>query len=176
MATPPLTIPVIASRSSEVSAGESPNESSSTSRSSGLAISPRPSEHICCSPPLRVPAILEALSLSAGKRVNTRSRSRFASPRSDRANAPMTRFSPTVMPVNRRLPSGTSAIPRLTRAAAVSGVMSRPAKATEPLLGRRIPAIVFRRVDLPTPFDPITATHSPRSTRRSTSVSTGTSP
>ena len=49
--------------------GARPKESSSTRRSFGLAMSPRPIAHICCSPPLRVPASWSFLSASLGRRL-----------------------------------------------------------------------------------------------------------
>src|SRR4051812_46547598 len=45
---------------------------------------------------------------------------------------------------------------------------TRPLTTTRPSLGRVVPATIWSRVDLPEPLRPITPTHSPGSTARST--------
>src|SRR4030067_1978518 len=56
------------------------------------------------------------------------------------------------------------------------GVMSIPSTTTRPLLGRRSPPSMKRRVVLPLPEGPMMSTTSPGSTRRSTLLTALTSP
>ena len=53
--------------------GASPSDGSSSMSSLGLAMSARPIAHICCSPPLSVPASCSRRSARMGNRPNTRS-------------------------------------------------------------------------------------------------------
>ena len=84
--------------------------------------------------------------------------------RSLRPNAPMSRFSITVMPGKIPRPSGACEMPRTTRMCAFILVMSSPSKRIDPFDGFRMPEIVFIVVDLPAPFAPIRLTISPSST------------
>ena len=106
--------------------GASPIDGSSSSNSFGRAISARPIASICCSPPDIVPAFWLLRSASRGKRWKTRSMSSFNPDRSVRWNAPISRFSTTVMRGKRRRPSGDCAMPRLTISCAGVDVMLRP--------------------------------------------------
>ncbi len=96
-------------------AGARPSETSSSSSSRGLAISARPMASICCSPPDRwVPGWSRALGQDreqlAGPRPTVQRPGRSA------IRAPTCRFSSTVRLGKIRRPSGTSAMPRPTRA------------------------------------------------------------
>src|SRR5215471_2792351 len=66
--------------------------------------------------------------------------------------------------------------PRETIAAGFSRSIACPAKTIEPFVARSTPEIVRLSVDLPTPFDPSTATISPALTIRSTPCRTSVSP
>src|ERR1700722_10537016 len=66
--------------------------------------------------------------------------------------------------------------PRATIAAGFSCSMAAPSNTTAPLRARTMPEMVRLSVDLPTPFEPSTATISPGSTFRSTPHSTSVSP
>ena len=77
-------------------------------------------------------------------------------------NAPSSRFSSTVSLGKSRLPSGTSATPRLTISSVESFVKSKsfPSKdkTTRPFVGRTMPITHFIRVLLPLPLVPSSAT------------------
>jgi len=96
--------------------------------------------------------------------------------RSVRWNAPISRFSVTVMRGNRRRPSGLCAIPFLTIVCGAAVVISVPSKWIEPCRGRFSPLIARRVVDLPAPFAPISVTISPVPTRRVTPLSAWIAP
>src|SRR5215468_7267926 len=66
--------------------------------------------------------------------------------------------------------------PRETILVDFSRSIACPAKRIEPLVARSTPEIVRLSVDLPTPFDPSTATISPALTIRSTPCRTSVSP
>ncbi len=65
--TPSLLIRFAISKTSCTRMGESPSDGSSNIRIFGRAISPRPIAHICCSPPLIVPAACFRRSFIRGK-------------------------------------------------------------------------------------------------------------
>jgi len=62
---------------------------------------------------------------------------------------------------NRRRPSGTGAIPRLTISLVRSAWIGSPRKLTVPSLGRTSPSTVFIVVDLPEALPPSSETISP---------------
>jgi hypothetical protein len=66
--------------------------------------------------------------------------------------------------------------PRATIAAGFSRSIAAPAKRIAPERARTTPEMARLSVDLPTPFEPSTATISPGSTFRSTPQSTSPSP
>ena len=78
-----------------------------------------------------------------------------------RWNAPISRFSVTVMRGKSRRPSGDCEIPRFTISCAEVEVMSRPSKWIDPWRGRWSPLIERSVVDLPAPFAPRSVTISP---------------
>ena len=79
--------------------------------------------------------------------------------RSRRASAcaPTSRFSATVRVGNTLSSWGTKPSPRRVSRSGRAPVTSSPPKATEPLVGRTIPATALRNVDFLAPFGPITA-------------------
>ena len=97
--------------------------------------------------------------------------------RPPRPDAPATRrFSSTVRFGNRRRPSGTRAIPALTRRCAAVAVMSRPSNTIRPAAGRCAPAIARSSVDLPAPLAPTSASVSPSASSNDTSRTACRSP
>src|SRR5438046_2914782 len=108
--------------------GASPRDISSTIRSFGRAIRPRPIATICCSPPESVRASRFSLSLRAGKYSSTLRTSVSMSP-SRRAYAPSRKFFSTDIVSKSRRPWGTCAIPALTMASGRAFVISRPENA-----------------------------------------------
>ena len=105
---PCLLISTIVSKIRSTKIGARPIDGSSSSSSFGWAIRARPIAHICCSPPDIVPAFCVLRSASRGKSVNTRSRSPFeVSAWSLRWNAPISRFSSTVIRGKSAGPPGT---------------------------------------------------------------------
>src|SRR5215813_4024907 len=89
---------------------------------------------------------------------------------------PMTRFSSTDSEGNSRRPSGTSAMPRATRAWAASCPIGSPANAIVSACDRMRPAIAASRVLFPAPLAPTTATTSPAATSMETPNSAWKSP
>ena len=144
--------------------GASPIDGSSSMSSFGLAISARPIAHICCSPPDIVPAFWFFRSARRGKSSNTRSIDSLISLRSFRWNAPISRFSITLMRGNSRRPSGDWLMPILTTLCGESFVMSLPWNEIVPRRGWLSPLIERSVVDLPAPFAPIRVTISPSRT------------
>ena len=67
-------------------------------------------------------------------------------------------------------------MPRVTTAWASSAVMSWPANEMVPLRDGKSPAMVFMRVVLPAPLEPMTVTISPSPTRSDTSSSAWMAP
>ena len=84
--------------------------------------------------------------------------------RSERWNAPISRFSVTVMRGKSRRPSGDCAMPRFTIWCAGTDVMSLPWNRIDPWRGRLRPLIERSVVDLPAPFAPSSVTISPSRT------------
>ena len=80
------------------------------------------------------------------------------------------------MPVNRRRPSGTMAMPWSQNRLRASRVRSRPCMASDPPSRRLSPAIALISVVLPAPFGPTTHTSSPASMRSEMSQSAGAAP
>ena len=141
--------------------GARPSDGSSRSRSFGRAMSARPIAHICCSPPESVPAFCAGARRDAG-RARTRARCPPRIPAlSRRWNAPISRFSSTVMRANSRRPSGDWQIPSRTISCGGWPTMSLPLNRIVPRLGRLMPWIERSVVDLPAPFAPIRVTISP---------------
>ncbi len=93
-----------------------------------------------------------------------------------RWNAPISRFSTTVMRPNSRRPSGDCATPALTICVAERRVRSSPANSMLPLRGRSRPEIVFSVVDLPAPLAPSSVTISPSPTVIDTPLSAWIAP
>ena len=81
-----------------------------------------------------------------------------------RWNAPISRFSSTLMRENIRRPSGDWLIPSFTMSCGRRPTMSLPSNLILPRFGRLIPWIVRRVVDLPAPLAPIRVTISPSCT------------
>jgi hypothetical protein len=93
------------------------------------------------------------------------------SERSLRWNAPISRFSVTLMRGKSLRPSGDCAMPRLTISCAGTVVMSRPWKRIDPWRGRLSPLIERSVVVLPAPFAPSSVTISPSRTTSDTPLS-----
>src|SRR6056297_1255187 len=83
---------------------------------------------------------------------------------SRRRNAPISRFSSTVIEVKMFEVCGTKAMPSATRACGVSFVMSLPPIRTDPALRFSIPKTAFIAVDLPAPLGPTMTAISPAAT------------
>ena len=126
----------------------------------GLDIRARPMASICCSPPERVPAVCFRRSFSRGKRWNTCSLL-SSTEALGAVNAPISRFSSTVILVKMRRPSGTWAMPSSTILWGAVPLIFLSMKSTSPPLGFKRPETVFRMVDFPAPFAPIRVTISP---------------
>src|SRR4051794_6012523 len=141
-------------------------EGSSSNSRRGLPISARPIASICCSPPDNVPAGCLILSCSLGNIVSTRSRSSRSIVRN--RNAPISRFSCTVIRGKTCRPSGTWQTPRRISSCAGMPSIRRPSNVTEPATGRIIPDTVFCVVVLPAPLAPSSATISPSRTSKVT--------
>ena len=78
----------------------------------------------------------------------------------------MSRFSSTVISWKMRRPSGTCTSPLRTILSAGMCMMSSPMNLMEPVRERSKPERVFKVVDLPAPFAPISATISPSFTSK----------
>ncbi len=89
---------------------------------------------------------------------------------------PSVRLSSTVMPVNRRRPSGTMAMPVSQNLWLARPVMSCPLKDRRPSRARSRPAMVLMSVVLPAPLGPTTQTSSPGCTFSETPHSAGAAP
>ena len=124
---------------------------------------------ICCSPPESVPATWRRRSLRRGNRSYT-SASDTLTPEIGWVNAPISRFSSTVMLKNTRRPSGTCASPMPTILCGAVVRMSCPSKVISPVLVRSRPEIVLSTVLLPAPLAPISVTISPGCTWKDTSL------
>ena len=147
--------------------GARPMDGSSSMSRLGFDISARPMASICCSPPDRVPAIWFCRSFRRGKRWYT---SAILSSYSlvGRVNAPICRFSSTVICRKICRPSGTRARPMGTILWAGMPPRSLPINWTEPVREDSSPATVFRMVDLPAPLAPMRVTTSPSLTSKET--------
>src|SRR5262249_48811646 len=165
----------IKAKSSSTRSGERPSDGSSRMSKMGSAIRPRPIASICCSPPERLPARCACRSARRGKIPKTFSRFCCRRLRA-RRYPPSSRLSLTLRLGKTQRPSGTWMSPRETIAAGFSCSIACPAKTIEPFVARSTPEIVRLSVDLPTPFDPSTATISPAPTIRSTPCRTWVSP
>ncbi len=140
--------------------GARPSDGSSSSSSFGRAISARPIDSICCSPPDSVPPRWAMRSFRRGNSVKTFSTSSSKYLRLSRL-APICRFSITVMRGKMRRPSGDCAMRRRAISCVGMWVMSVPAKVIVPVRARGLPKMVIISVDLPAPLAPISATISP---------------
>ena len=80
---------------------------------------------------------------------------------SERWNAPISRFSRTLIRENSRRPSGDWLIPSFTMSCGRRPTMSSPLNRILPRLGLLMPWIERSVVDLPAPFAPISVTISP---------------
>jgi hypothetical protein len=115
--------------------GASPIDGSSRRRSLGRAIRARPIATICCSPPDIVPAFCCRRSARRGKSPKTRSMSSWKFCLSLRWNAPISRFSSTLMRGKSRRPSGDWEMPIFTISCGGAFVMSLPWKWIRPCRG-----------------------------------------
>src|SRR4029450_2797796 len=176
MATPARLISTRASRIARTSRGAMPSEGSSSIKRRGLAIRARPTATICCWPPDSARTVWRRRAWRSGNKANTRSRLCQRAARARGENAPSSRLSSTLMEPKSRRPSGTMASPRSTIRCGLAARRSWPSQRTIPLRGRTRPATQPRRVDLPAPLGPSSATISPGATVTETDESTGTSP
>ena len=142
------------SNNCRVSTGDKPSESSSTIKTIGSDMMPRPTASICCSPPLNVPDFWARRSFRRGNITYTCSRFCFIFGRARRLVAPISRFSSTVISVNNWRPSGTSVSPISALTWAGSRLTSRPSNQIEPPSGCRRPITERSMVVLPTPLPP----------------------
>src|SRR5712692_5672981 len=156
--------------------GAKPRLGSSSIRSFGRAMSPRPMAHICCSPPDSVPATWRCRSARWGNNPNTHSRVSVFLARASAERAPRSRFSRTVMDGNSWRPSGTCAMPSATISAGERPLSRRPSSSMVPLRTGRSPEMARSVVVLPAPFEPTRATASPRRTSRETALTAVMSP
>ena len=83
---------------------------------------------------------------------------------SSRMNAPISRFSCTVIDRNTFSVCGTKPMPLRARACGASAVMSSPSRRTVPARRCSSPNSAFMAVDLPAPLGPTTTAISPAST------------
>ena len=140
--------------------GARPSDGSSSSSRRGRLISARAIASICCSPPESVPPRCGARSLRRGNSVKIRSRSSSKWAKLS-IEAPICRFSNTVMRGKMRRPSGDWAIDSRAIWCVGRPVMSLPSKVIRPRRARGAPKIVIIVVDLPAPLAPISVTISP---------------
>src|SRR4051794_14477100 len=91
--------------------------------------------------------------------------------RSRSAVVPSLRFSRTDRPPNTWRYSGTWAMPRCGRSAALTVARSRPSNEMRPAASGTTPEIALNKVVLPAPLGPTTAMNSPALTSMETSVS-----
>ena len=73
-------------------------------------------------------------------------------------------------------PSGTSTIPAATAPCDETPASSRPSRRTDPLAGRKRPAMALSVLLLPAPLGPISATISPAATESETPRTASTCP
>ncbi|MPN07195.1 hypothetical protein SDC9_154461 [bioreactor metagenome] len=151
---------IIISNTVCTNSGANPRDGSSRSIISGSLIRPLPIASICCSPPLKVPAICFSLSFNLGKSSYTFSRSSFILFLSFLKYAPSIILSSTVRFAKTSLPSGTWHIPSFTTLLGFTGSFS-PLYSITPCLYFKKPDIALSSVDLPAPFEPIIVTISP---------------
>ena len=85
---------------------------------------------------------------------------------SSRMNAPISRFSCTVIDRNTLSVCGTKPMPLRARACGASEVISSPSRCTLPARNCSSPNKAFMAVDLPAPLGPTTTAISPTSTAR----------
>ena len=163
------------SKISSTSTGASPIEGSSSIISLGSLIRALPIASIWSSPPESVPATCLYLSFRRGKWAYTFSRLPSIV-LAGAVNAPISRFSLTVICMNMRRPSGTCESPIFTILCAGTLVISWPWNSIPPVFGLMIPDIVLRVVDFPAPFAPIRVTISPSSTSREIPLSAWIAP
>ena len=123
---------------------------------------------ICCSPLLNVPAFCFCRSFKIGKRWYTFSISSRILSLSFLVNAPISKFSSTVMEVKILRPSGTSDKPFFTSWKGCWPFNFSPPNSISPFLTGTRPQMAFRAVDLPAPLGPIIATISPLFTWKET--------
>src|SRR5215472_16123046 len=166
MVSPPWLIRRRSSKIARTTTGARPRLGSSSMRSLGRAIKPRPIAHICCSPPDSVPASWPWRSRRRGKSSNTQSSVSARRRRASTDRAPTSRFSLTDMVGKSCRPSGTWAMPRATTWEEGRPSSRSPANSMAPVRSGRRPEIARRVVVLPAPCPPISATTSP-SWRRS---------
>jgi hypothetical protein len=95
---------------------------------------------------------------------------------SERWNAPISRFSTTLMRGKSLRPSGLCAMPPLTMVWGCAFVMSAPWNRIDPSRGRFRPLIARSVVDSPAPFAPMSVTVSLGPTRSETPLSAWIAP
>ena len=107
--------------------GDRPSDGSSSSSSCGLASSTIAVSRICCSPPLRLPAMTPSFAESSGNCASTRSIACSAAlPR--KVKAPSSRFSRTVISGKLQRPCGTKPMPSFSRSLGGSRSIAWPRK------------------------------------------------
>ena len=145
-------------------------EGSSSSSNRGRPISARAIASICCSPPDIVPASCLERSRSRGNSVNMYSISAAISTTarvaSVRENAPICRFSITLMRAKTPRPSGTRANPRRTSVWVGIPRIDSPNSSICPPQAKS-PVRALSVVVLPAPLAPISVTSSPGLTSKS---------
>ena len=156
--------------------GLKPREGSSSMRISGRFIMARPIASICCSPPLKEPALWPCRDLRTGKSPKAFSRDSSTCVLALGRYAPSLRFSRTVRLEKSRLPSGTWEIPASTTSCGFRNVTGLSERSISPLATRLMPEMVLSSVDLPAPFAPTRDTMLPFSTLRDTPHRACTSP
>ena len=164
------------SKISETSFGMIPRDGSSSIRSFGCDISPRPIASCCCSPPESVSARCPLRSASRGKRARTVSSVSCVRCFESMAYAPMSRLSITESRPKSWRPSGTMAIPRRTMSYAGTAWRASPLKRISPDRSRRSPEIARRTVLFPAPLEPMRLTTSPLFTVKEMSWTARTPP
>src|SRR5499425_2306310 len=141
MVSPPWLIRRRSSKIARTTTGARPRLGSSSMRSLGRAIKPRPIAHICCWPPDSVPASWPWRSRRRGKSSNTQSSVSARRWRASTDRAPTSRFSLTDMVGKSCRPSGTWAMPRATTWEEGRPSRRSPAKSMAPLRRGRRPEI-----------------------------------
>ena len=175
MAVPAWRIVSTAPSSCSTTTGLRPSESSSIRNSLGRVMVAMARASICCCPPERLPARSVRRSARVGNAAKAASiMSASFSPRRRPCQAAARRLSSTRRLGKMPAPPGTWAMPRRAISSGGRWVMSRPSKTMAPWSASTTPPTARRRVDLPAPFVPRSATISPAPTEMSMPGSTVT--